>query len=278
MQMHDVALGQVRVLLCDADGNLFPSEEPAFVASAVVTNAFLAEFGVPVELTADQLRLETTGKNFRGTALDLCVSHGVAMHPSLAQRHPGALTATAEEFRGRPVLTPAALERWVAEERRQVTAHLGAVLTPDPAVLDPLTKLAAHLTLVAVSSSATGRLDACFAATGLSALIPPDRRYSAEDSLPVPISKPDPAIYRFAAAQLGLHSSGASGRGLAVEDSAAGARSAVAAGLPTIGNVMFVLPAERAGRVEQLRDAGVAAVVLSWAELADLLLPLLGRS
>ena len=42
--MHDPTpqLEQVRYLLCDADGNLFPSEEPAFEASAEVTNAFLA--------------------------------------------------------------------------------------------------------------------------------------------------------------------------------------------------------------------------------------------
>ena len=28
-------------VLCDADGNLFPSEEPAFTASVEVTNEFL---------------------------------------------------------------------------------------------------------------------------------------------------------------------------------------------------------------------------------------------
>ena len=37
---------QVTHLLCDADGNLFPSEEPAFEASAEVTNAFLASLGI----------------------------------------------------------------------------------------------------------------------------------------------------------------------------------------------------------------------------------------
>ena len=39
-------LEAVEVLLCDADGNLFPSEEPAFVASAAVTNRLLAESGI----------------------------------------------------------------------------------------------------------------------------------------------------------------------------------------------------------------------------------------
>ena len=36
----------VEILLCDADGNLFPSEDPAFVASARVTNDCLAELGI----------------------------------------------------------------------------------------------------------------------------------------------------------------------------------------------------------------------------------------
>ncbi len=67
-----------RVLLCDADGCLFPSEEPAFVASADVTNAFLDRLGLTVRFGAEELRLATTGKNFRTTAVDLAVAHGVA--------------------------------------------------------------------------------------------------------------------------------------------------------------------------------------------------------
>jgi HAD superfamily hydrolase (TIGR01509 family) len=204
-QLHDLDLSDLRVLLCDADGTLFPSEEPAFAASAGVTNAFLASVGVPA--------------------------------------------------------------RFTAEEKRQVTAHLGQVLRPDDAVLGPLGRLA-HLRQAAVSSSASARLDACFTATGLDGVLPPGLRYSAEDSLPVPTSKPDPAIYLFAGRELGC-----TGRqGLAVEDAVPGAVSAVAAGFPTVGNVMFVPPAERAARTEQLRQAGVGAVVDSWDDLATLLL------
>ena len=45
------AVERVTHLLCDADGNLFPSEEPAFDASVEVTNAFLASLGIgPVRL------------------------------------------------------------------------------------------------------------------------------------------------------------------------------------------------------------------------------------
>jgi HAD superfamily hydrolase (TIGR01509 family) len=265
-------LAGLRVLLCDADGNLFPSEEPAFVASAEVTNAFLAVYGVPVRFTADELRRATTGRNFRATAVDLAVAHGVPVHPALAAGRPAARTPTPAA--AGPMLTPAALTRWVEEEKRQVSAHLGRVLRPDPAVREPLTALAPHLTLAAVSSSALSRLDACFEATGLATLIPAARRFSAEDSLPVPASKPDPAVYRLAGRELGCR-----GReGLAVEDSAPGVCSAVAAGFPTVGNVVFVPPPERAARVRQLRRAGAAAVVSSWPDLADLLRHATGRA
>lgn len=265
-QYVDLDLTELRFLLCDADGNLFPSEEPAFLASAGVTNAFLASLGLPAEWTPEQLRLSTTGKNFRTTAVDLCVAGGAPIHPSLAERHPGARTVAAP---GEAMLTPGLLEYWVAEEKERVSAYLREVLLPDPGVLGPLDKLAPHLTTAAVSSSALGRLDVCFEAAELAGRIPAERRYSAEDSLPTPTSKPDPAVYLFAGRELGC----AGRQALAVEDAVPGARSAVAAGFPTVGNVMFVPPAERADRVRDLRDAGVAAVVSDWDELADLVLP-----
>jgi HAD superfamily hydrolase (TIGR01509 family) len=234
--------GRLTALLCDADGNLFPSEEPAFVASAEVTNRFLAAHGIPQRFTAEELRLATTGKNFRTTAVDLATAAGV--------------TATD-------------LDRWVAEEKLAVTEHLGHELRPAEEVTAALTTLSGHLTLAAVSSSALTRLAACFTATDLDELIPPARRYSAEDSLPTPTSKPDPAVYLHACRELGIEP----GQGLAVEDSVVGALSAVRAGCPTVGNLRFVAPAERPARADQLREAGVVAVVTSWSELTDLLVP-----
>jgi HAD superfamily hydrolase (TIGR01509 family) len=234
----------VEVLLCDADGNLFPSEEPAFVASAEVTNRCLAMLGVARRYEAQELRLAATGKNFRTTIVDLARDAGVS----------GALGG-------------AQLERWVAEERDAVTRHLARVLEPDPAVSEPLARLATRFGLAAVSSSALCRLDACFTATGLAELIAPERRFSAEDSLPTPTSKPDPAIYLLAGRVLGV----AGARGLAVEDSVAGVRSAVAAGFATIGNVAFVARAEREQRIDALYGAGAVAVVDSWSELEALL-------
>ncbi|RBY74682.1 HAD family phosphatase [Blastococcus sp. TF02-09] len=235
---------QVTHLLCDADGNLFPSEEPAFEASAEVTNAFLASLGIDRSYTPTELRTAATGMNFRSTAATLAAQAG---HPDVD------------------------VEPWVAEERRAVTEHLGRTLRPHPPTQEALRRLAERFTLAVVSSSALARLAVCFTATGLDDLLPAGRRFSAEDSLPTPTSKPDPAVYRHACAQLGI----APEQGLAVEDAVAGVRSAVAAGCPVVGNLLFVLPEERAERSAALLDAGALAVVSSWSELADLLLPAL---
>lgn len=234
---------RLRVLLLDADGNLFPSEAPAFDASADVTNRFLASLGIQDRYTPEYLLATTTGKNFRTTAVDLAAAHGVAVAGTV-------------------------LDGWVAEEKSVVSAHLGRVLRLDPAVLDPLRRLARHYRLAAVSSSALSRLDACFRATGLAELIPAGHRYSAEDSLATPTSKPDPAVYQYAAEQLGVPV----GQALAVEDSVPGAQSAVAAGIATVGNLTFVPVAERDERRRALTGVGVAVVVESWDEAAELLL------
>jgi beta-phosphoglucomutase-like phosphatase (HAD superfamily) len=235
---------QLTTLLCDADGNLFASEEPAFEASAEVTNRFLAELGDPRRFTPEELRLATTGMNFRSTA---------------------------RRFAAEAARPDVDVEPWVEEEKGAVTAHLGAVLRSHEGTTAALTELARHLTLAAVSSSALPRLAASFTATGLDELIPAERRFSAEDSLPTPTSKPDPAVYLHACRSLGI----APAQGLAVEDSVPGVRSAVAAGCPTVGNLLFVQPAERDARAADLRDAGALAVVDSWTQLAGLLVPVL---
>jgi len=237
---------RLQVLLCDADDNLFPSEAPAFEASVEVTNRFLRAHGIDEPVTAEGLRSTATGKNFRSTAADLAAAHGVE---------------------------PADLGSWVAEESAVVTEHLRSALSSDAAVLGPLRGLGEHLVLAAVSSSSLLRLEGSFSAAGLTELIPAERRFSAEDSLSPPASKPDPAVYLHACAQLGIEPD----QGLAVEDSVAGATSAVRAGCPTVGNLTFVGADERAQRRAALVEAGVLTVVTSWQELADLVAPALSR-
>jgi beta-phosphoglucomutase-like phosphatase (HAD superfamily) len=231
-----------RVVLCDADGTLFPSEEPAYAASADVTNRFLADLGADRPYSPEELQRMNNGKNFRATAEHM-----------------------AHEF-GRELSAEDA-ERWVAEEKEVVTAHLRTALSVDPEVHTALARLAETFTLAAVTSSALSRLDACLEVTGLDPLFDPDRRFSAEDSLPKPTSKPDPAVYDFAGHHLGITPE----EGVALEDSLNGVRSAVAAGFATIGMLVFVPPDERPARDQALREAGAAAVVDSWPAAAALL-------
>lgn len=238
----DLDLAAVEAVLCDADGCLFPSEEPAFAASAAVTNEFLEEIGAEARFSGEELRLATTGKNFRTTAAALAAEEGAEVDPTT-------------------------LERWVETERRRVSAHLAKVLEPDPNVLEPLSRIASRHALAVVTSSASSRLEACLAAAGLEELFPNEARFSAENSLPTPTSKPDPAIYVLASERLDISPS----RGLAIEDSLPGAQAALAAGIPTLGNVMFVPPAEREDRIAELREAGVAGVLHSWGELEQML-------
>ena len=258
----------ITTLLCDADDNLFASERPAFEASTEVTNRFLARFGVSAPLSSEELRKWAVGKNFRTTALDLAVQCGVLLDPALARGRPGSVVAADSDLANGIGLSADELERWVGEERERVTAHLAATLRPDPDVLGPLSDLATYYALAAVSSSATKRLRACFTATALESLIPETVTFSAEDSLPVPTSKPDPAVYLHAGQVLGVEPE----HGLAIEDSVAGVSSAVAAGYATVGNLMFVLPDERDCRRAELIDAGAVAITDSWRALADVLL------
>jgi beta-phosphoglucomutase-like phosphatase (HAD superfamily) len=258
----------ITTLLCDADDNLFPSERPAFAASVEVTNRFLARFGVTAPLSAEDLRKQAVGKNFRSTAIDLAVLCEVPVDQTLARGRPAAVVASDSDAASGRTLCADELEQWVRQEREQVTAHLAATLKPDPEVLAPLEALASRYALAAVSSSAAKRLDACFAATGLDSLIPAALRFSAEDSLPVPTSKPDPAVYLHAGRVMDVDAD----QGLAIEDSVAGVTSAVAAGYVTVGNVMFVPTDERDCRRVELIDAGAAAITDSWRALADVLM------
>jgi beta-phosphoglucomutase-like phosphatase (HAD superfamily) len=236
-------LSRVTALLCDADGNLFPSEGPAFEASAGVTNRFLDDLGSPDRHTPDELRAVALGRNFRSLAGDLARAHGVDLDEDV-------------------------LASWVAEEASVVTAHLSGVLAPDPVVRDALVRLASDVELSLVSSSALTRLDACLVASELDDLFPPERRFSAQDSLPSPTSKPDPAVYSLALEELGLDGHEA----IAVEDAVSGVVSAVRAGIPVLGNLVHVPYAERDQQRAALSEAGAFAVVDDWDGVVDLVL------
>ncbi|AEH08937.1 MULTISPECIES: HAD family hydrolase [Protofrankia] len=252
----------VRIVLCDADDNLFPSEAPAFTASTEVTNDFLERIGVDRRWTPEELRRAAMGRNFRSVVLQAAADAGVPVETSTDPVEPAEPSAGVAER-----VSAAEMEWWVAEEKRRVSDRLREVLRPDPEVLGPLASMGERYRLAAVSSSALSRLEASFTAAGLTGLLPPQVRYSAEDTPPVPTSKPDPTVYRIACEREGV----APTEAVAVEDSLTGATAAVRAGIPTVGNLQFVLPVEREARIAAFHEVGVAAVVENWLQLASLL-------
>jgi len=86
--------------------------------------------------------------------------------------------------------------------------------------------------------------------------------FSAATSLPVPTSKPDPAIYLHAMQVLGKTAAEC----VAVEDSKSGTLSATRAGIKVVG---YVGPYEEDKRPEMekvLRDAGAVVIMKDWSE------------
>lgn len=235
-------LTDVTTILCDADGNLFDSEVPAFEASVLVVNELLASLGSLMRHEADELRRTASGRNFRSLAVDLAADLGSSLSD--------------DELAG-----------WVERERAAVTEHLAVTLSPDRAVTDALGHLARRYRLAVVTSSALTRVGRCVEVTSLASYFPEADRFSAYDSLPSPTSKPDPAVYQLALRELGLTPRQA----VAIEDAAAGVVSATGAGIPTLGNLAYVPPAERPARRAELQEAGAIMVAEDWEELVAVL-------
>ncbi|WNL41351.1 HAD family phosphatase [Halomonas sp. PAMB 3264] len=117
-----------------------------------------------------------------------------------------------------------------------------------------------HVTAV-VSNSHRRRVEASLAATGLDRVLDGALIVTAEQ---VANPKPAPDLYLLAARKLELPPQAC----LAVEDSVAGVRAAVAAGLTVVGFVGASHLDER--QAERLRDAGAWRVIASFDELGAL--------
>ena len=154
----------------------------------------------------------------------------------------------------------------VAAPQRQaigaaVEAALGASVQAMPGIAVALSTLARSYQLCVASSSAPGRLALCLARTGLA------RFFGAQvySAMQVAHGKPAPDLFLFAAAQLQMDPAGC----LVVEDSTAGVRAAVAAGMRCFGFVggSHATPA----LADALRAQGAAQVFSVMAQLPALL-------
>ena len=162
------------------------------------------------------------------------------------------------------------MEKYVSMEEDKVIAKLERDAKPCVGCNEELDKLyaAKKYGMAVVSSSALRRVQASINKVDQAKYFPPNHIFSAATSLPVPTTKPDPAIYIHACKIIGKEP----GECVAVEDSKSGATSAVRAGIPVIGYVDSYSGSEKKKEMtETLKGLGVKLVMQHWSEFPKLL-------
>jgi HAD superfamily hydrolase (TIGR01509 family) len=236
---------KITTLLFDCDNTLVLSEELAFEACAELANEILAKNNISDRYTGPQLLVDFVGQNFRG------------MLKGLQQKYSLEIPA-------------AELDEYVLLEESRVIRTLEAKLKPCIGVDAQLEKLdqSKKYLMAVVSSSAHRRVKASVKKVGQDKYFASDHIFSAATSLPVPTSKPDPAIYIFAAKTLCKEP----GECVAVEDSKSGTLSAVRAGIPVIAYVGSYESKEMQDKMgKALLDQGAKVVMDHWDQFPDCL-------
>ena len=162
-------------------------------------------------------------------------------------------------------LTDEEREGYVKQEENRVIATLEKKAQPCVGCNAELEKLAKSKKygMAVVSSSALRRVQASIKKVDQEKFFPPNHVFSAATSLPVPTTKPDPAIYLHACKEIGVDP----GECVAVEDSKSGTLSAVRAGIPTIAYVGSYHNPEKAKDVaDMLVQNGAKVVMNHWSE------------
>lgn len=180
------------------------------------------------------------GQNFRGVVVNLQKKYGF-------------------------VLTGDELEGFVSQELARVIETLEKKAQPCVGVDEQLEKIAkdGKYGMAVVSSSALSRVQASIKKVGQDKYFPKDHVFSAATSLPVPTTKPDPAIYLHACKVIGKKPEEC----VAVEDSKSGTLSAVRAGIPTIAYTGSYEGKEKQKEMAALlTETGAKVVMNHWDE------------
>ncbi|KAF1919931.1 HAD-like domain-containing protein [Ampelomyces quisqualis] len=236
-------MGKAKYIMLDCDNTLVQSERLAFEACAELTNIVMEKHQIAARYSADSLLEDFVGHNFRGMLKGLQQKHNFTM-------------------------PDAELEDFVQQELGAVTRKLSEKAIECPGVTDELNKLKEQgYPMSVVSTSAKSRVVASIEKAGIAHFFPPEHVYSAATSLTPPSSKPDPAIYLYAAEQLGVKPSEA----VTVEDSKSGATAAMRAGIPCIGYVGIYGIEEGKDKMEQMaklltEETKCAAIMYDWKE------------
>lgn len=162
-------------------------------------------------------------------------------------------------------LEPKEVDDLVGQELGRVIATLKEKAQPCVGVDAVLKKLhkEGKYGLAVVSSSALSRVQASLEKVGQDKYFAKDHVFSAATSLPVPTTKPDPAIYLHACKVVGKRP----GECVAVEDSKSGATSGIRAGIPVIGYVGSYEGKMKQKEIsEMMNDLGVKVIMEDWAD------------
>ncbi|KAL8927426.1 MAG: hypothetical protein Q9172_001357 [Xanthocarpia lactea] len=234
---------QITQLLFDCDNTLVLSEELAFEACAELANEMLEKHNIADRYTGPDLMVTFVGQNFRGVVTGLQKKHGFNLSDS-------------------------EVDEYVNRELGKVIETLEAKAEPCVGVMPVLEELdkSKKYGMAVVSSSALSRVQASVKKVGQEKFFPKDHIFSAATSLPVPTTKPDPAIYLHACKVIGKDP----GECVAVEDSKSGTLSAVRAGIPTIGYVgSYGGVIKQREMAEVLKEAGVKLIMDDWSQFMD---------
>ena len=188
---------------------------------------------------------EFVGQNFRGVVVSLQKKYGFE-------------------------LKDGELDDYVGQELGRVIAVLKEKAQPCIGCSEELQKLydSKKYGMAVVSSSALPRVQASIEKVGQAKYFPKDHIFSAATSLPVPTTKPDPAIYLHACKVIGKDP----GECVAVEDSKSGALSAIRAGIPVVGYVgSYEGEMKQKEMRELMKDLGVKVVMEHWKEFPEML-------
>lgn len=237
-----VYLRNARWLFWDYDDTLAPTEGHALRSAGELMNLVLQERNIP------PYDLEAFVERFPGTTFRKIVS-------TLATEL--GFSVSAEH-----------MEELVMEEQQRAIAVLDKVIQPSEGANDVLHALSLlRFSMAVVTGSSHERIKVCLERTGQNRFFTDERVFSVASSLKVPISKPEPVIYLHTMDKLGVRPEEC----VAIEDSKSGVRSAVAAGIPTLGYVGALVNEARQKRTQELFGLGAFCVIENFSELQDVL-------
>jgi beta-phosphoglucomutase-like phosphatase (HAD superfamily) len=234
--------------MLDCDNTLVQSERLAFEACAELTNVVMEKHKIDARYTAEKLLDDFVGHNFRSMLKGLQTKHNFTMSDD-------------------------EMEDFVGRELGAVTKKLSEKAVECPGVTTELNKLKEqgyHMSVV--STSAKSRVVASIEKAGIAHFFKPEEVYSAATSMPKPSSKPDPAIYLYAAELLGVKPAEC----VTVEDSKSGATAAMRAGIPCIGYVGIYGIEEGKEKMEQMaktltEETKCAVIMYDWKDFQECL-------